>query len=184
MSKKTIRLSESDLVRLIKQIITETETKPLGVGDFPAKVRDFTKTEDTNKIYFSNPMNQIVIEFFKKPIENYYRVKFIAREIPNTPNTPLLQYILYLDAEVDGSTPGSLDAKEIEVKQIMVSKSDPQRPKRNLYEYEEFFVERTPKIETFDEFKKLVFKFLNNNPAQFEKKMELPLPKDAQQSSN
>lgn len=180
MKKRILKISESELYTLIKKIINEAEGTNISLGEFPPKVGDFTKSEDSNKIYYSEPTNQIVIEIFKKPLTDYFRVKFIAR-IP-FPNriSPTKQYVNFLDEEVDGKTPGSIDANEIKINEIDVVTRDPQKQRKILYEYQEYLINRSPKFEFFEEFKKLLFKFLSSNPAQFQKTVDLPLPKNAE----
>jgi len=157
-----ILIKEYQLKKILNNIISESEGV-LGIGGFP-QIRNFTLKDNPttisytasvkNKFYNPNikiseknnpTKNSIVIVFHKKPIENYYKVEFVALDSLNNRLGKL--YVNALDGDIDQK----LDRDEI-----------------HIIDSTDYFIERTPTIENFEKFKNIVIDYMKKYDPKFE----------------
>jgi sugar-specific transcriptional regulator TrmB len=133
------KLRESQLISVFRKLIKEGVVDNLNISEFE-KIKFFELKEDIQSITYVSP--SILIKYFKKPIDGYYKVEFIALNIKK--NDLSRQYVNFLDSKIDEK----LDKETI----TMIETSS------------DWYISRTPTIENFKKFKESVTDFLEKYP--------------------
>ena len=133
------KLKESQLVSVFRKLINEGVVDNLRISEFK-KVEFFELKEDIESIIYVS--DSILIKYFKKPINDYYKVEFIALNINK--NDLSRQYVNFLDSKID---------EKLDKEEVTMTESS-----KNWY------IQRTPTIENFKKFKDSVTEFLEKYP--------------------
>ena len=160
--KKIIRLSESEIIKLVKLVILESELPNLTIDQFsqiPSKqgyelkdmgnsIEYIGKNTTSSQKQKNKPKIEFIVKFFKKPESGVYKVAVVS---PDSDNEFGIQIVALIDDEIvkEFKKPenGGVDFGSNE-------KSDASPYGENIY-----YVE----LSELDTFKKIITKFLNKN---------------------